>query len=662
MKTPLPLFRTRPRWSGALALLVAGVSSVTAWRNRAGLQRAEDKLRRLDRQYAMISGITALGIRVKDREDLFTNACRIAVELGEFEMAWIALVDRGETRIVPMGWAGLDEPAMAAIKDLFLTSEGTLEGRTLAAQAIRERTAIVSNDVENDEGLIFGKMHVASGVRSIAVLPLIVSDRVIGVFTLYTNKLEYFDAAGLARLTELAGNVAFAADHIEKQERLDHFAYYDALTGLANRSLFLDRVTQHMLHAADNGHKLAMFLIDLERFKKLNDSLGRPAGDALLKQVAAWLTQYAGNVNLLARVDADHFAIVLPDVTNEADVIRLLESTIAAFLTHPFRLDDAVYRMAVKVGVALFPEDGTDADTVFKNAEAALKKAKVSGDRYLFYAQKMTDTVAGSFGIEHRLRQALENDEFVLHYQPKVHLTSGKLTGAEALIRWNDPKTGLVPPARFIPILEETRLIHEVGRWALGKAIEDYRRWCTAGLPAVRIAVNVSPLQLRSRSFVAEIEEVTRGFADAASGLELEITESLIMEDVEHTVASLLAIRALGVTIAIDDFGTGFSSLSYLSKLPVNTLKIDRSFIVDMNSGASGLTLVSVIINLAHALKLNVVAEGVETEEQLRQLRRLRCDEMQGYLFGKPVPVEVFEKKYLVPNRTRISVRPQGSP
>jgi EAL domain-containing protein (putative c-di-GMP-specific phosphodiesterase class I) len=227
------------------------------------------------------------------------------------------------------------------------------------------------------------------------------------------------------------------------------------------------------------------------------------------------------------------------------------------------------------------------------------------------------------------------------------------------LIRWNDQKTGLVPPARFIPILEETRLIHEVGRWAMGKAIDDHRRWCRAGLPAVRIAVNVSPLQLRSRSFVAEIEEAIGCSAEAAAGLELEITESLIMENVEHIVASLLAIRALGVTIAIDDFGTGFSSLSYLSKLPVHTLKIDRSFIIEMNSGTSGLTLVSVIINLAHALKLNVVAEGVETEEQLRQLRRLRCDEMQGYLYGKPVPLDVFEKKYLVPNRTRITASPE---
>jgi diguanylate cyclase (GGDEF)-like protein len=645
--TQLSLVR-RTRWgSGALALVIAGASSLRAWRDRSRRQDAEDQLRRLDRQYAMISGITALGIRVRDREDLFSNACRIAVELGEFEMAWIAVVDPGETKIVPMAWAGLDEQAMAAIKDLFSTHEGTLQGKTLAARAIREKSAVVSNDVENDEGLIFGKMHVASGVRSIAVLPLIVADKAIGVFVLYTSKLEYFDAAGLARLTDLAGNVAFAIDHIEKQERLDHFAYYDALTGLANRSLFLDRVTQHMLHAAGAGGRLAVFLIDLERFKKFNDSLGRPAGDVLLKQVAEWLARDAGNESVLARVDADHFAIVLPEVTSEADVVRLLEKTIAAFLTHPFQVNDAEYRIAVKVGVALFPDDGSDADTVFKHAEAALKKAKVSGDRYLFYAQKMTDTVVGSFGIENRLRKALENEEFVLHYQPKINLATGKLTGAEALIRWNDPKTGLVPPARFIPILEETRLIHEVGRWALGKAIEDYQRWRKEGLPAVRIAVNVSPLQLRSRSFVAEIEEAISIASDAASGLELEITESLIMEDVNHNIGSLRAIRALGVKVAIDDFGTGFSSLSYLSKLPVDTLKIDRSFIVDMVSGEGGLTLVSVIINLAHALKLNVVAEGVETQEQMRQLRLLRCDEMQGYLYGKPVPVEIFEKRYL---------------
>jgi diguanylate cyclase (GGDEF)-like protein len=390
-----------------------------------------------------------------------------------------------------------------------------------------------------------------------------------------------------------------------------------------------------------------LYLIDLERFKNINDSLGQAAGDALLRQVAEWLAQNVGDVNLLARVGADHFAVVLPEVKDEGDVARLLEKTLEALLEHPFHLNDAVFRVAAKVGVALFPDDGANADTLFKNAEAALKKAKASGDRYLFYTQKMTAAVAGKLALENQLRQALDNDEFVLHYQPKINLLTGKLTGAEALIRWNDPRTGLVPPMRFIPILEETGLIHQVGRWALSKAIADYLRWRAAGLPAVKIAVNVSPQQLRHRGFVAEVEQAVGIDAHAAAGLELEITENMIMEDVKQSIASLQAIRAIGVRIAIDDFGTGFSSLGYLSKLPVDTLKIDRSFVTGMTTGPQGLALVSTIINLARSLKLNVVAEGVETEKQSRVLQLLGCDEMQGYLFSKPVPREIFETKFL---------------
>jgi diguanylate cyclase (GGDEF)-like protein len=633
----------------ALGVLIAMASGWMLSRAYGERLEAEKKLKRLNRLYAMVSGITALGIRARNRDDLFGNSCQIAVEHGEFAMAWIGLSDRDGTRLVPMAWAGVDPEARASIEAVLSSDNGTLQGDTLVAQAIRGKTALIANDVQSDRRLLLSRMHLKAGVRSIAFLPLIVADKAIGVLVLYTNNVEFFDAAGLTLLTELAGNIAFAIDHMEKQERLDHFAYYDALTGLANRRLFLDRVTQHMLSATSGGHKLALFLFDLERFKKLNDSLGRAAGDALLKQVAGWLAQNAGNDNVVARMGADQFAVVLPDVSHEAGVVRSLEKTLAAFLNHAFNLNDGVYRIAAKAGVALFPDDGTDADTLFKNAEAALKKAKVSGDRYLFYAQKMTETVAGSLGIENRLRHALEQEQFVLHYQPKVDLVTGKVTGAEALIRWNDPQTGLVPPARFIPILEEIGLIHEVGRWALHKAIEDYQRWRSTGLATVRIAVNVSPLQLRSRSFITEIEEAISMSPDSAAGLELEITESLIMEDVDHSIISLLAIRAMGVTIAIDDFGTGFSSLNYLFKLPVDTLKIDRAFVVDMISGSGGLTLVSVIVNLAHALKLKVVAEGVETEAQLRQLRLLHCDEMQGYLFGKPVPVEIFELKYLTP-------------
>jgi EAL domain-containing protein (putative c-di-GMP-specific phosphodiesterase class I) len=313
----------------------------------------------------------------------------------------------------------------------------------------------------------------------------------------------------------------------------------------------------------------------------------------------------------------------------------------------PFELRGSNLRIAGKAGIALYPVDGDDAEALFRNAEAALKRAKGSAESLLFYAPEMNTRVAHALNLESRLRTALDMDQFVLHYQPKVNLASGHLTGVEALIRWNDPESGLVPPSQFIPILEETGLIYEVGRWALHQALEDGLAWRSAGLTPVRIAVNVSPLQLRHHGFVDDLRRAIGVDPLAAAGLELEITESLIMENVNHNIASLHEIRGLGITIAIDDFGTGFSSLSYLAKLPVDTLKIDRSFVTGMTLTPQGLALVSTIISLAHALKLKVVAEGVETEEQASQLRLLHCDEMQGYLFSKPVPKALLEALHL---------------
>ena len=610
---------------------------------------AEIRIKRLNRVYAVLSGINSLIVRVRDRDELFREACRIAVEDGQFKMAWIGAVDRSAMKIVPIALAGAEPEVLTLIKDQFSLREDAPLGNTMSARAVRERKAIVSNEIRADTNDFLAKALIERGIVSMAILPLLASDEAVGVFGLFAGETGVFDEEELRLLSELAGDIAFAIDHIEKRERLDYLAYYDELTGLANRRLFLERVAQFIRSAVSGGHKLALFVIDLERFKNINDSLGRPAGDALLKQVAQWLTRKAGDANLLARLDADHFAVVLLDARQEGGVTDFLESVMAEFLEHPFRLNDALFRIGCKIGVALYPHDGADADTLFRNAEAALKKAKASGDRYLFYTQTMTTAVSGKLTLENQLRQALDKGEFVLHYQPKVNLAIGKLTSAEALIRWNDPRTGLVPPGRFIPILEETGLIYEVGRWALKKAIEDYLRWRLAGLAAVRIAVNVSPLQLRNRGFIAEIGQVIGVDAQAPAGLELEITESLIMEDIKHNIASLQAIRTMGVSIAIDDFGTGFSSLSYLAKLPVDTLKIDRSFVIEMTAAPEGLALVSTIISMAHSLKLKVVAEGVETEEQSRLLRLLACDEMQGFLFSKAVPGEMFETKFLVP-------------
>jgi diguanylate cyclase (GGDEF)-like protein/PAS domain S-box-containing protein len=610
---------------------------------------AEARIRRLNRTYAVLSGINTLIVRVRDRDELFKEACRIAVEHGQFRLAWIGMVDRNASRVVPAASAGADRGFLEEIRARMSLGADAPEGHGPPSLAVNGKRPVIVNDMTSDLRIQYKKAHADRDIRSLVILPLLIGEEPVGVLGLYAAEAGYFDEMEMNLLLELAGDIAFAIDNLRKRERLDYLAYYDVLTGLANRSLFLERVAQFVRSAAGGGHKLAVGLIDLERFKNLNDGLGRAAGDALLRQVAEWLTRTMGSAGLLARFDADHFAAVLPDVKEDGDVTRFVEKSLTAFMDHPFQLNDAAFRVAARVGVAVFPDDGADAETLIRNAEAALKKTKASRERYLFYTQAMNERVAEKLSLENQLRRALDMEEFVLHYQPKVTLAGGKLTGAEALIRWNDPRTGLVPPGRFIPVLEETGLIHEVGRWALKKALEDYLRWRAAGLPAVRVAVNVSPLQLRNRGFLAEVEQAVGGDAHAPAGLELEITESLIMEDVRRNIASLQAIQGLGVTIAIDDFGTGFSSLSYLSKLPVDTLKIDRSFVVGMTADAAGLALVSTIVNLAHSLKLKVVAEGVETEEQSRLLRSLSCDEMQGYLFSKPVPGETFETRFLAP-------------
>jgi diguanylate cyclase (GGDEF)-like protein/PAS domain S-box-containing protein len=631
------------RWKNSLLRSTAGevIGTASIGEDITARKQTEQALR----VYAVLSGINTLIVRVRNRDELFKEACRIAVEQGGFRMSLICIADRDAMKIVPVASAGKDAELLTAIETLLLSSEGA--PNTMVARAMMERRAIVSNDSQSDPQVLLGERYTKSGVRSVAVLPLIASNEPVGVLALYAGEIEFFHEEEIKLLTDLTDNISFALDHIEKEQKLNYLAYYDVLTGLANRSLFLERVAQYARGAANSEHKLALILFDLERFKNINDSLGVPAGDALLRQVAEWLTRVVGDANLLARLGSDHFAVVLPELTQGQDMRQLVETAMDDFLDHPFRLNDAVFRIDAKAGIALFPDHGPNAQTLFKNAEAALKNAKATGERYLFYTQKMSAGAAGKLTLENKLRRALDNEEFVLHYQPKVNLLSGKLAGAEALLRWNDPDTGLVAPGRFIPVLEETGLIHDVGRWAMRKAIEDYLRWRDAGPATVRIAVNVSPLQLRNRSFLAEIERATNVDAQAAAGLELEITEGVIMGDVKHSISILQDIRKMGITVAIDDFGTGFSSLSYLAKLPVDTVKVDRSFVVDMTTGPSGLSLMSTIISLAHSLNLKVVAEGVETDEQSRLLRLLGCDEMQGFLFSKPVPSEIFESRYL---------------
>ena len=623
------------RWNNSVLRSPAGevIGTASIGEDITEQKRAEVKIRRLNRVYAVLGQINALIVRVRDREELFREACRIAVEQGQFRMAWIGMAEGGATHVKPIAWAGevrgfFDSAPLAAGKD---------RRQGLAWQTILEKKALVANDVQTDARTVMKNECMERGIKSLAMLPLVVAGEGAGVLALYAADSGFFDDDEVKLLLELAGDISFALEHIANTERLDYLAYYDELTGLANRKLFLERAEQKLLAAGGVGRKVALLLLDVERFKGINDALGRQAGDELLKEIADRMTRAGGDATRIARIGANHFAIVVVDEEVEEQLARLVERTLEGVFGSLFRVGGSELRVSAKVGIAVFPSDGADAETLFRNAEAAVRKAKSSGERYVFYTQQMTERVAEKLALESKLRQALEKEEFVLHYQPKVDLATRSIVGLEALIRWQSPELGLVPPANFIPLLEETGLILPVGAWALRQAARAHRAWTEQGLKVPRVAVNVSAIQLRQRDFVAAVEQaILEGLAP--TGIDLEITESVIMQDVDATIEKLKEVRALGLKVAIDDFGTGYSSLAYLAKLPVETLKIDRSFIITMLENPNTMTLVRTMISLAHSLRMVVVAEGVDAEEQAKVLRLLGCDQMQGYLFSKPVP------------------------
>jgi len=603
----------------------------------------EVRIARLNRIYSVLSGINTTIVRVHDEDELFSEACRIAVEHGHFTFVWIGKFDADKQQLRPVARAGRDDGYLAQIN--LTTREGTKGSCALTTQALTEAKPAVCNDIASDERMAAWRSEaLGRGYRSVTVFPLVVEERPVGIFALYASEPGVFDDEEMKLLVEMSGDISFAIDNINKKKKLNYLAYYDVITSLPNRTLFYDRLDQHLHDAAQNGKTTAVLAIDLERFRAINETFGRHLGDVLLKQVAERLMGTGVGVNHLAHISSDCFAVVLPNVREEADVMHFLENQITAVLSKPFQLEGQGLHISIKAGIALFPADGKDADTLFRNAEAALIKTKLSGDKYLFYTPEFNARIADRLKLENKLRIALEQKQLVLHYQPKVDLKSNQIIGLEALLRWNDPENGMVSPVKFIPVLEETGMIIEAGAWALAQAMADYCAWQAKGLASPRIAVNVSQVQLQRSDFVNTIERVVSSLGGVTSGLEIEITESLIMQNAEVNIKKLHAIREMGIEVAIDDFGTGYSSLSYIAKLPINSLKIDRAFIINMTSNADDLSIVSAIISLAHSLNLRVIAEGVETNEQAKLLRLLKCDEIQGFLFSPGVPAEQIEE------------------
>jgi len=428
------------------------------------------------------------------------------------------------------------------------------------------------------------------------------------------------------------------------EQRVHHIAQHDVLTGLPNRSLLQDRLGQAIAYSTRSGHPVWVMLIDLDRFKFVNDSMGHKAGDVLLMTIAARLRSALRDTDTVARLSGDEFVVILTEHEDErlaVDIVQRLMDSVA----QPVLLGSKEFFVTCSIGVAVYPTDGAPADSLIEHADIAMYRAKKLGrNNFQFYTPAMNDEALERVRIESALRNALERNEFVLHYQPQVDLASGKIVGMEALIRWKHPELGMVAPNRFIGVAEETGLIVQIGAWVMRAACAQNKAWQDAGLGRLRVAVNLSARQFGAPNLVADIRAALADSGLAADCLEIELTESLFMSDVTLAVELLHTMKALGVNLSIDDFGTGYSSLSYLSRFPIDVLKIDRSFVADITRDANDAAIVASIIALAHNLKLAVIAEGVETEEQLDYLRRHGCDEMQGYLFSPPLPAAEFEQ------------------
>jgi diguanylate cyclase (GGDEF)-like protein len=430
----------------------------------------------------------------------------------------------------------------------------------------------------------------------------------------------------------------------ERTAEVDRLAYYDTLTSLPNRTLFEDRLTQAVALAQRANKRVAVLFISLDQLKKVNDTLGHRAGDQLMQQVAVRFRGCVRDSDTVARFGGDQFVLMLPEIETTKDALDVI-AAIQECLNPSFRLDRQELFTTASVGISFFPDDGKDTSSLVKNAGAALYRAKkAGGNEYRFYTADMHVIASKRFELETSLRHAIDNHQLLLHYQPRVAIDSLRIVGVEALVRWQHPQLGLVPPGDFIPLAEETGLILPIGEWVLREACRQNREWQNKGFARMRVGVNISARQFQQQHLS---ETVIRILEEADLGpefLELELTESSIMSNAEATIVVLNKLQTKGVAISVDDFGTGFSSLSYLKRLPIDSLKVDQSFVRDLATDPDDAALVMAIVNLAHTLRLRVVAEGVETPEQLRFLRLLRCDEIQGYLISKPLPVEGIER------------------
>jgi diguanylate cyclase (GGDEF)-like protein len=607
---------------------------------RAEIERQRQLLERLARFVRVHSAINSAVICIRNRDELLQEACRVAVDLGGFFGAVVWVVD-GTGR-----WAWLKYRAGAEVRDSetlqrLEIGDGSGPDPSLSGRALRTGKVMMCKDLARDDVPVAARDRLlARGIRSLIALPLIVEGKRVAVLTLTAREAAAAEDGELVRLLEnIAASLSFALHSLESADAAQYLASFDSLTGLAKRALFCERLDKQLKSpsAGPAPARATVIAFDVRRLGSINTLHGQRVGDLLLQRLVERLKRHAGGDERIGYLGAGTFVLLerTADPVTETPQLALD----AALLEDPFEIEGRQIRLSVSCGAAEHSLDVANGTILVQRAEAALKRAKETGEHYLNYRPEMSRETVRRVVLEHRLRTALEEQQFVLHYQPQIDLATGRIDAAEALLRWRDPTVGLVLPGRFLAVLESSGMIVPLGNWALLKAVEDLESWRQGGCAPMRVGVNVSAQQLKQREFLHGMLGLAERLAPLAGfGLDIEITETTLLQDLEGTSAKLSELRKAGIRVALDDFGTGYSSLGLLSKLPVDVLKIDRSFVRGLPADAASVTLVASIVELASAFSLITVAEGVETAEQLAALRALRCSHSQGFLHSAAVP------------------------
>lgn len=607
------------------------------------------ELARSNRTLRMISRCQEALLRSGEEQELLGLVCQRLVDDGDYVSACVTLTQHDNSNPgMPAAQAG---PEPCQREALQASLDEVEHGCRPDLQAMRDMRPVVMRLAEGD-------LHLASwrhaalqrGLASVLALPLCAKGSVLGSLCIYSRTADVFDAQEVSLLQELADNVGYGvanlrqSDARERAERdLHYLANFDALTELPNRNLLRDRLRQAIAHAARSRRQVAALVLSLDHYQPIREALGEDASNRLLKTIGERLSGNLRAGDSIAHLTGEEFAIAITDIEH-AEEITGIARRLMRVVAQPVRVDGFDPLTTASIGISLSSTEGEDVELLLRNAASAAHCARLEGGNTLhFYAPQMNDRAVARLALETDLRRAVSEEELVMYFQPKANATTGALSGAESLIRWNHPRLGLVMPGDFIPQAEESGMIQSIGSWVIEAVCRQIRRWLDAGIAVLPVAVNVSARQFQHKNLTDIVRHALHSSQVDPALLELEITESALLADLDATTQALHELKALGVKLTLDDFGTGFSSLSNLQHFPVDQVKIDQSFVRNVTNNPSDAAICRSIIELAHALQLRVVGEGVETEGQLNYLRRHRCDELQGYYFSKPIPAAAYE-------------------